>query len=127
MWRKLSKDHSGDMKDIYLRFAIQAISSLMIAAALYIAIITFQKTQITYAHETFTKLFSWFLQDNKSETTELIAAMKTAAFIWFGFIFSTKLSCFAWTQPMNITKFMIGTGCKLIQFLAIAAIFTILV
>lgn len=121
MWRKLKKEGNVEYKDLYQRLALQAVASVMVTSALYIAIMTFQKTQMIYAYEHFTNIFSWFLRD-KQNTTELIASMKTVAFIWLGFVVPGGLSCLAWSTPMSWVKFGIKTGCKLAQFLAVAAV-----
>ena len=125
LWKKLKKEGNGEYKDLYQRLALQAVASVMVASDLYIAIITFQKTQATYSHEAFTKLFSWFLED-KPSTTELIASMKTVGFIWLGFVVPGNLSCTAWSNPMNFVKFGIKVGCKLAQFFAVAAVLSAL-
>ncbi len=121
LWRKLKKEGNGEYKDLYQRLALQAVASVMVTTALYIAIMTFQKTQMTYAHEAFTNVFSWFLAD-KANTTELIASMKTVGFIWLGFVVPGALACHAWSTPMSWEKFGIKVGCKLAQFLAVAAV-----
>ncbi len=125
MWRKIKKEGNADYKDLYQRLALQAVASVMVASALYIAIITFQKTQMAYSYDTFTQMFSWFLKD-KPNSTELVSSMKTVMFIWLGFVVPGNISCVAWSTPMNWSKFGIKAGCKLAQFLAVAAAFSAL-
>lgn len=120
LWKKIHGKTNVE-KDLYQRVAIQAVGSVMIATALYIAIMTFQKTQGVYAHEMFTKWFSWFLTE-KEQSTELVSSMKTAGFIWLGFFVSSGISCAAWSSAPAWTKFAVKTGCKLVQLLAMAAV-----
>lgn len=120
LWKKIHGKPNIE-KDLYQRVAIQAVSSVVFATAVYIAIMTFQKTQGAYSQEMFTKYFSWFLTE-KTVNTELMSSMKAAGFIWLGLFVPSYLSCAAWTSAPAWTKFAIKSGCKLAQLLAIAAI-----
>ncbi|HSW76603.1 MAG TPA: DUF1761 family protein [Candidatus Saccharimonadales bacterium] len=120
LWKKVHGKTNVE-KDFYLRLAIQAVGSVMLATALYISIMTFQKTNVAYSQELFTKWFSWFFTE-KNPDTLLVSAMKTAAFIWVGFYVSAGISCAAWTSAPAGTKFVIKVGCKLFQLLAMAAV-----
>jgi len=125
LWKKLKKEGSSEYKDLYQRLTIQAVASIMVASALYMAIMTFQKTQMTYAHEAFTQFYSLLVTD-KENTTELIESIKTSCFIWLGFVFSGALSCFAWSNQMNLQILVIKTVGTLVQFLVTAAVLSAL-
>jgi len=120
LWKKIQGKTNVE-KDLYLRLLVQGASSVVFATAVYIAIMTFQKTHDAYAQEIFTKYFSWFLKE-KTVNTELMSSMKTAGFIWLGLFVPSYLSCAAWTPTPAWTKFAIKSGCKLAQLLAIAAV-----
>lgn len=119
-WKKLGGKCS-DKKDMTHKFLYQAIASIVTATALCIAIVVFQKTQTgIYTKEGFSKLFSYFLEDSMKDTS-LISAMKTATFIWLGFMAPHCASDTIWTS-CNWTKFMIDCGGDLAGLLAMAAV-----
>ncbi len=122
MWRKVSGHSKADMKkDFYLRIALQLISSIMVATALYIAILTFQKAQIVTSQAMFTQIYSWFFVPATSNA-ELMSSLKIAGFIWLGFAVPAGLSCTAWHNQIMWNKFLIKAGGKLAQLLAIALV-----
>lgn len=120
LWKKIHGKTNVE-KDLYVRLAVQAVSSLVIATALYIAIMIFQKSQCTYGQEMLTKWFSWFLTE-KEQNTELVSAMKTTGFIWLGLFVPSYLSCAAWTSAPAWIKFAIKSTCKLAQLLAMTVV-----
>jgi len=121
LWQKVSGYKTEMKKDLYLRIAVQVVSSLMIATAFYIAILTFQKTQVSFAQDAYTKLYSWFFKEDTSENANLMSALKIAGFIWFGFFVPSNLSCTVWRPTINWQKMLLKVGSKLAQFLSMAA------
>ncbi len=121
MWRKVTGVKSEVSKDVYLRYAVQAVSSIMAATALYIAILTFQKAQIISSQAMFTQIYSWFFVD-AAHNAELMSSLKLAGFVWFGFFVPNYLSCTVWHNQIIWHKFMIKSVCKLAQLLAMAAV-----
>ncbi|MBP6892379.1 DUF1761 family protein [Candidatus Babeliales bacterium] len=121
MWRKLTGVKSEVSKDMYLRLAVQAVSSIMAATALYIAILTFQKAQIISSQAMFTQLYSWFFMAS-AQNAELMSSLKLAGFVWFGFFVPNYLSCTVWHNQIIWHKFTIKSICKLAQLLAMAAV-----
>lgn len=119
MWKKLG-GKSSSSKDLYQNLAMHAIAAIITATALFIAIVIFQKTQTgIYAKEGFGKMFAMFLEDGAHNTT-LMSALRTAGFLWLGFLAPSKATCTIWSAG-NWTKFMIDTGCQLVGLLAMAA------
>lgn len=120
LFRQVTGQKGDTNQDFYLRIALQGVSSIMIAIAFYIAILTFQKSQLVESQEVFTRFYAWFFTPAVSNA-ELISSLKIAGFIWLGFFFPAKLSCAVWHPVINWQKFGIKIGGKLAQFLAIAA------
>ncbi len=121
MWRKVTGIKSDTSKDLYVRVAVQAVSSLMVATAFYIAILTFQKSQIISSQAMFTQLYSWFFMAS-AQNAEVMSALKIAGFMWLGFYVPSYLSCTVWHNQIIWHKFMIKSVCKLAQLLAMAAV-----
>ncbi len=121
MWRKLTGAKAEFAKDFYLRLAVQAVSSVMAATALYIAILTFQKAQIVSSQAMFTQIYSWFFVD-ASRNAEMMSSLKLAGFMWLGFFVPSYMSCTVWHNQIVWHKFMIKAACKLAQLLAMAAV-----
>lgn len=120
LWRK-NGGKAPSQKDLYSKVGMHALASLLRAAALFIAISVFQKTQTAmYAKEGIFKLFSFFLQDN-IQNNSLESAIKTAGFIFFGFIVPTKVIHTIWGTS-NWSKFIIEATGQLTSFLAMAAV-----
>lgn len=110
-----------DQNDMAKKFALQTVASLVTAAALFIAISIFQKTQGgMYAKEGFFKIFSAFLQD-MPQNNSLMSAMKTACFIWLGFIAPSKAGHTIWGSG-NWQRFAIEATEQLVSLIAMAAI-----
>lgn len=121
MWRKAGGQKVDYSKEFYLRLALQIVSSVMVATAFYIAILTFQKAQVVSSQAMFTQLYSWFFMAS-AQNAELMSSLKLAGFICVGFYIPSYLSCTAWHNPINWHKFMIKSVCKLAQLLAMAAV-----
>jgi hypothetical protein len=122
MWRKVSGHGKVDMKkDFYMRVALQLVSSIMVATALYIAILTFQRAQIVSSQATFTQIYSWFFMP-AMQNAELMSALKIAGFIWFGFYLPAGLSCTVWHNQIMWHKFALKAGGRLAQLLAVALV-----
>lgn len=120
MWKK-SGGKPANSKDFNTKLAMHAVVSVLMATALYIAISIFQKTQTAvYAQEGFGRVFSFFLEDGIKTNNSLICSMKTAGFLWLGFVVPPKAMCTIWGSH-NWTKFMIGASGKLVGMLAMAA------
>lgn len=124
MWRKaggkaVNKENRGE------KLALHATASLVTAAALFISISIFEKAQTgIYAREGFFKIFSFFLQDIP-QNNSLMSAMKTAGFMWLGFIVPTKAICNIWSSA-NLYKFGIEAIGQLISLTTMAAIISAL-
>ena len=121
MWRKIHGSKSDVGKEFYFRLGLQVISSVMVATALYISILTFQKAQVVSSQAMFTQVYSWFFEAS-AQNAELISSLKIASFIWFGFYVPNFFSCVVWQNPLVWNKFLIKSVCKLVQLLAMAAV-----
>jgi hypothetical protein len=121
MWRKAGGHKHEYSKEFYLRLALQVVSSVMIATAFYIAVLTFQKAQVVSSQAMFTQLYSWFFMAS-AQNAELMSTLKIAGFMWLGFYAPSYLSCTAWHKPISWHKFMIKAVCKRAQRLAMAAV-----
>ena len=120
MWRKMG-GKSIDPKEVPHRLAMHAVASLVTATALFIAISIFQKTQTgLYAKEGLFKIFAAFLSDENQESL-LKSAMKTAGFVWLGFIAPTKAIHTIWGNN-NWQKFAIEAAGALVSIVAMAAV-----
>lgn len=120
MWSKISGKKTANLKDMPLRFAIEAVSSLMTASALYIAILTFQKAELTLKESIFTNVYSWFVSDMKTNT-EMMSSLKIAGFFWLGFMVPHILCHLAWDEHMNVRKSVVKAVFTLVHFLAMGA------
>ena len=105
---------------IYYKIGMQTIASLVMAAALFVAISIFEKTQIISLQEGFIKFFSSFFKE-ATQHNNYIPAMKTAGFIWIGFLVPLKASCTIWGSKSWI-KFAIKISGELVRLLTMAAI-----
>lgn len=121
MWKKIHGGKTDVSKEFYLRLALQVVSSIMVATAFYIAVLTFQKAQIVSSQAMFTQLYTWFFTAS-AQNAELMSTLKIAGFMWLGFYVPSYLSCTVWHNPINWQKFMIKAVCKLSQLLAMAAV-----
>ena len=121
MWKKVSGHKMDVSKDFYLRLAFQVVSSVMVATAFYIAVLTFQKAQVVSSQAMFTQLYSWFFMAS-AQNAELMSTLKIAGFMWLGFYVPSYLSCTVWHSPIVWHKLMIKSVCKLAQLLAMAAV-----
>ncbi len=119
MWSKISGKKVSGFKDMPLRFGIEVVSSLMYATALYISIVTFQKSELTLTQNVFTNVYSWFT-DVKMET-DMMASLKIAGFFWLGFMVPHLLCHLAWDENMNGRKVLVKAVFSLVHFLAMAA------
>jgi hypothetical protein len=120
MWSKLSGKKTAGLKDMPLRFAIEAVSSLMTASALYIAILTFQKAELSLRESVFTNVYSWFVSDMQTNTN-MMASLKIAGFFWLGFMVPHILCHLAWDEHMNARKSVVKAAFTLVHFLAMGA------
>lgn len=120
LWTKVSGMKCPAGKDLPVRFAGQAVASLMAASAMYIAILTFKKTNLPYSQEMFTRIYAWFFKDIATVEADLISAMKIAGFLWLGLIVPFILSKTVWEPNINWQKFALKSVFTLIHFLAIA-------
>lgn len=125
LWKKATGMKNDVSKDFYLRLALQVVSSVMIATAFYIAILTFQKNEAAYSQQMFTQVYAWFFQPSVDHT-QLMSAMKISGFMWLGFFVPSYLSCTVWHTNIMWQKFIIKTGSKLAQLLAMAAVLSFL-
>lgn len=123
LWMNISGKKKSDISaNIYQRLALQVLSSVITVTALYIAIMTFQKTHGAYHQELFTKWFSWLLKESAAPTTELLSSMKATGFIWLGFFLPHHLACTAWSTLINWRMLAIHAGASLASLLAAAAV-----
>lgn len=120
LWKKVTGMKSDVSKEFYLRIALQIVSSLMFATALYIAVLTFQKTQLVSSQEMFTQIYAWFFTPTVQHA-ELMSALKIAGFVWLGFFVPAHLSCTVWHNIILWQKFAIKSAGKLAQLLGMAA------
>lgn len=121
LWRKVSGHKSDVSKEFYLRLALQVVSSVMVATAFYIAILTFQKAQIVSSQAMFTQMYAWFFIPDV-RNAELMSSLKIAGFLWLGFYVPAALSCTVWHSVIMWQKFALKVGGKLAQLLAMAAV-----
>ncbi len=120
LWKKLGGKMAAP-KDTPKNILLHTIASMLTASALYIAISVFAKTQTgSYAQEGFFRIFSFFLS-NATPTTTLNAAMKTAGFIWLGFLVPSKAVCAIWGSE-SWMKFIIEIAGQLVGFVGMAAV-----
>lgn len=115
----LGKKTTG-LKDMPLRYGIEIVSSLMKASALYIAILTFQKSELTFTESVFTQAYTFFVTNMKMDTT-MIASLKTAGFLWLGFMVPHILCHLAWDENMNGRKSVLKAALSLMHFTVMAA------
>ncbi len=120
MWTKISGRKTSGLQDMPLRFAIEIVSSLMVSSALYIAILTFQKSELTLTQSMFTSIYSWFV-NNMRTNTDMMASLKIAGFFWLGFKVPHILCRLAWDEQMNGRQALAKAAFSLIQFIAMAA------
>lgn len=121
LWTKVTgMKCSYTNKEIPMRFAGQVVASLMTASALYISIITFKKSQMSYPQEMLTKMYSWFFKDLSVVHTDLVSSMKIAAFLWLGFIVPCLLCRTIWDATVNWQRFALKSAFTLVHFLAMA-------
>ena len=108
------------LKDMPLRLAIEIVSSLMTASALYVAILVFQKSELTFKEDIFTRVYSWFVTGVKMETS-MMASLKIAGFFWLGFMVPHILCHLASDEQMNGKKSLLKATLSLVHFLAMGA------
>lgn len=116
--RKITGKKEDVSQKFYLRIVLEILSSIMLSTAFYIAILTFQKSQLVESQEIFTRLYAWFLSPSINDP-ELTSSLKIAGFVWLGFFFPNKLSSTVWSTEINWLQFFIKIGCDLTQYLAI--------
>lgn len=120
IWQK----NGGKMpaqSELYRNLGLQAISALFTASALFIAMSIFQKTQTgVYAKDGFLKIFSLFLEDD-TQNNNLMSAVKTAGFIWLGFLAPAKACQTIWGSG-NWKKFAIETIGQLTSLISMAVV-----
>jgi hypothetical protein len=117
LWLKVSGRKVSNLKDMPLRLAIEAVSSLMKAAALYISILTFKKAEVI-SDNVFTSMYSWFFQDNHAD---MMSALKIASFLWLGLMVPGILCWIAWDENLNWKKGALKAVFGLVHILAMAA------
>jgi hypothetical protein len=118
LWAKVSGKKVSGLKDMPVRFAIEAVSSIMTATALYIAILTFKKAEIVSDTNMFTHMYAWFFQDIQ---TDMMSSLKIAGFLWLGFMVPHVLCHVAWDESMNWRKGALKAVFSLVHILAMAA------
>lgn len=117
LWSKISGKKVAGLKDMPLRFALEAVSSIMSAAALYIAILTFKKAEVV-SDSMFTHIYSWFFHDI---TADMMSSLKIAGFLWLGFMVPHIICHIAWDESMNWKKGALKAIFSLVHILAMAA------
>jgi len=127
MWSK-AKGAATDMKkDFYIRLAAEVVSSLMTASALYLAILTFQKSQMMIPQELLTHVYSWFFKDIQAVQFDMMSSLKIAGFMLVGFIIPRHLSATVWgSTEIRWSKFMVCSISDIAQFAAMAIVITLL-
>ena len=115
----LGKKTTG-FKDMPLRLGLEIISSLMKASALYIAILVFQKSELSLTANMLTQVYSLFVTNMKADT-QLMASLKIATFFWLGFMVPHILCHLAWDENMNGRKSLLKAGLSLAHFLVMGA------
>jgi hypothetical protein len=121
MWAKVSGEKCSG-KDMPMRLAAQFVSSLMVAAAMYIAIVTFKKTEMTALNDMFTRMYGWFLQDGNMAQADMMSAMKIAGFLWLGFLVPHVICEIVWENHINWKKGVMKAAFILVHFLVIASV-----
>lgn len=117
MWSKISGKKVTNLKDLPVRFALEIVSSIMFAAALYIATITFKKSEIL-SENMFTSMYSWFFKDMHAD---MISSLKIAGFLWLGFMIPHIICHVAWDEHMNWRKGVLKAIFSLVHILAMSA------
>ncbi|MBP9764805.1 DUF1761 domain-containing protein [Candidatus Babeliales bacterium] len=120
LWHKVTGMKCKMGKDAYLRFALQFVCSLMTATALYIAILTFQKTDVTYVQSTLTNMYAWFF--TPTTHTDFMSAVKIAGFLWLGFYVPFIFSHIIWDTTINWQKGALKSVFKLIHLAVMTAV-----
>ncbi len=121
LWTKLTGMKCTHGKDMPLRFAGQAVASLMGASAMYVAVITLRKAELPYRQELLTKVYSWFFEHGNAVNADLMSSMKIAGFLWLGLLVPFMLSKTMWEPTINWQKFALKSVFTLAHFLAMAA------
>lgn len=122
----LARKLTGKKKqsDMSKEIAMHSIIAIVKATALFIAISMMLKTNTSGTFtEGFGKLFSMLLHDSHNNT--LRSCLKTAAFLWLGFMLPSRAACTIWGNK-NWPKFLITTGGQLAMTLAMAATIAVL-
>jgi hypothetical protein len=117
LWSKISGKKVTGLKDMPVRLAIEAVSSVMAAAALYLSILTFKKAEVA-SDNVFTHIYSWFLHDTSAD---MMSSLKIAGFLWLGFMVPGILCHLAWDESMNWRKGALKAVFSLVHILAMAA------
>ncbi|MBI2344642.1 hypothetical protein HYV10_01060 [Candidatus Dependentiae bacterium] len=118
---KILEKKTTGFKDMPLRFALEILSSLMKASALYIAILIFQKSELSISETMLTKVYAWFITDIKMNTT-MMASFKIAGFFWLGFMVPHILCHLAWDEQMNGRKSVLKAALSLVHLLVMAGV-----
>lgn len=120
LWSKVTGMKCNCSKDFLLRMAAQIVSSLMIATALYIAILTLKKTELPQTYQLFTQVYSWFFTP-EAVGADLMSSLKIAGFFWLGFNVPLILSKTVWASDViHWKKGALKAVFQLAQFLAMA-------
>jgi len=117
LWLKISGKKVSGLKDMPVRVALEAVSSIMSAAALYIAILTFKKAEVV-SGGMLTSMYSWFFQDIQAD---MMSSLKLAGFLWLGFMVPHIICHVAWDESMNWRKGALKAIFSLVHILAMAA------
>lgn len=120
LWTKVTGVKASHQKDMQLRLAGQAVASIMVSSAMFIAILTFKKTELSASQEMLTKIYSWFLKDAGSAQTDVMSSFKIAGFLWLGLWVPAMLSATVWQPNINWQKFALKSAFTLVRVLAIA-------
>jgi hypothetical protein len=124
MWRKLGGCKISK-KDVQMKLGLQALCSILVAAALMVAINTLAQAQGAAESSGFSQLFSWFL-DSTSEGASMMNAMKVAGFFWMGFLMPGIASACIWCDhPLN--RFLLCAAGELVSLVGMGLALSYLV
>ena len=106
--------------DISKEIAMHTIVAIVKATALFVLISMMQKACTTgYFQEGFGKIFSLFSYDTAKHNNTMMCALKTAGFVWLGFLLPARAACTIWGEK-NWMKLLIVAGGQLAMTLAMA-------
>lgn len=111
------KKKSEMSKEIIMHF----LTAIIKATALFIAISIMQNvTTAGYFQEGLGRIFTLFMHDPSLNNNSMTLSLKTAGFMWLGFMFPARAACNIWGDK-NFKKFLITAGGQLSMIMAMAA------